>query len=101
MFVKDELKIIEFNVCFGDLEVMNVLLILKCFFVEIGEEIVDGNLKGVEFEWKVMVVKYIVLKGYLINLVRGIKFYVDEVKIREEGVRVYYVFFDENFRMFG
>ncbi|BAD84393.1 phosphoribosylamine-glycine ligase [Thermococcus kodakarensis KOD1] len=101
MLAKDEPKIIEFNARFGDPEAMNVLPILKRSLVEIGEEIVDGNLKGAEFERKATVVKYIAPKGYPTNPVRGIKLHVDEAKIREEGARVYYASLDENFRMLG
>ncbi|AMQ18202.1 phosphoribosylamine--glycine ligase [Thermococcus peptonophilus] len=101
MLAKDEPKIIEFNVRFGDPEAMNVLPILKSSLVEVGEGIVDGNLKGAEFERKATVVKYIAPKGYPTNPIRGVKLHVDETKIREEGARVYYASLDENFTMLG
>ncbi len=102
MVAKDEPKIIEFNARFGDPEAMNVLPILKSSLVEIGEGIVDGNLKRAEFERKATVVKYIAPKGYPTNPVRGgVKLHVDEVKISGEGAKVYYASLDENFRMLG
>ncbi|WP_209477601.1 phosphoribosylamine--glycine ligase [Thermococcus stetteri] len=101
MLAKDEPKIIEFNARFGDPEAMNVLPILKTSLVEIGEGIVDGNLKGAEFERKATVVKYIAPKGYPTNPVKGVRLQVDEDRIREEGAKVYYASLDENFTMLG
>jgi phosphoribosylamine--glycine ligase len=101
MLAKDEPKIIEFNTRFGDPEAMNVLPLLKSSLVEIGEGIVDGKLKGAEFEGKATVVKYIAPEGYPTNPVRGVKLSVDEEKVRAEGAKVYYASLDENFTMLG
>lgn len=101
MLAKDEPKIIEFNARFGDPEAMNVLPILKSSLVEIGEGIVDGNLKRAEFERKATVVKYIAPKGYPTSPVRGATLQVNEAKIREEGAKLYYASLDENFTMLG
>ena len=101
MLAKDEPKIIEYNARFGDPEAMNVLPILKTSLVEIGEGIVDGNLKRAEFERKATVVKYIAPKGYPTDPIKGVKIQISEDKIREEGAKVYYASVDENFTMLG
>ena len=101
MLANDEPKIIEFNARFGDPEAMNVLPILKTSLVEIGEGIVDGNLKRAEFERKATVVKYIAPKGYPTDPIKGVKIQISEDKIREEGAKVYYASVDENFTMLG
>ena len=101
MLAKDEPKIIEYNARFGDPEAMNVLPILKTSLVEIGEGIVDGNLKRAEFERKATVVKYIAPKGYPTDPIRGVQIQISEDKIREEGAKIYYASVDENFTMLG
>ena len=101
MLANDEPKIIEFNARFGDPEAMNVLPILKTSLVEIGEGIVDGNLKRAEFERKATVVKYIAPKGYPTDPIRGVQIQISEDKIREEGAKIYYASVDENFTMLG
>ena len=101
MLAKDEPKIIEYNARFGDPEAMNVLPILKTPLVEIGEGIIDGNLKRAEFEQKATVVKYIAPKGYPENPVKGVQIQVNEDKIVGEGAKVYYASVDENLTMLG
>ncbi|WP_087036034.1 phosphoribosylamine--glycine ligase [Thermococcus litoralis] len=101
MLANDEPKIIEFNARFGDPEAMNVLPILKTSLVEIGEGIIDGNLKKAEFEQKATVVKYVAPKGYPTNPIKGVKLQINEDKIREERAKVYYASIDENFTMLG
>ncbi len=101
MLANDEPKIIEFNARFGDPEAMNVLPILKTSLVEIGEGIIDGNLKRAEFEQRATVVKYIAPKGYPADPIRGIQIQISEDKIREEGAKIYYASVDENFTMLG
>ncbi len=101
MLANDEPKIIEFNARFGDPEAMNVLPILKTSLVEIGEGIIDGNLKKAEFEQKATVVKYVAPKGYPTNPIKGVKLQINEDKIREEGAKVYYASIDESFTMLG
>lgn len=66
MAVADGVRLIEYNVRFGDPEVMNVLPIMKTDFVEVCEGILGGHLDRVklEFEKKATVCKYIVPEGY-------------------------------------
>jgi len=89
-------KLIEYNARFGDPEAMNVLPLLKTNFVDICEGIVDGNLKGAEFEDKATVCKYIVPEGYPGKAVPNQVIDVNEEKINEAGVQVYYAAVNEN-----
>ncbi len=65
-FIKtdDGIKVIEFNARFGDPEAMNVLSIMTTSFDEVCQQIIDGNLKRVEFERKATVCVYVVPEGY-------------------------------------
>ena len=60
------LKLLEYNVRFGDPEVMNILPLLKSDFIEICEAIITGKLHmtPVLFNKKATVCKYLVPKGY-------------------------------------
>ena len=59
-------KLIEYNVRFGDPEVMNILPILKVDFVDLCFSIINENLKqlSVAFEKLATVCKYVVPQGY-------------------------------------
>lgn len=88
-------KLIEYNARFGDPEAMNVLPLLKTNFVDICQGIVDGNLKGADFEDKATVCKYIVPEGYPGKAVPDQVIDVNESKINEAGVEVYYAAVNE------
>jgi len=64
MATKHGLKLIEYNARFGDPEAMNVLPIMSSDFVETCWRIIDGNLRGVQFDKKATVCKYLVPQGY-------------------------------------
>ncbi|WP_297513004.1 phosphoribosylamine--glycine ligase [Thermococcus sp.] len=93
--------LIEYNARFGDPEAINVLPLLRTSLLEIAEGIVDGNLRGAEFESKATVVKYLAPKGYPTNPVRGVKVEVNEKAVEEVGARLYYASIDENFTLLG
>ena len=95
MLCRDGPKLIEYNARFGDPEAMNVLSLLDSNFVDICEGIVNGNLKGVKFEDKATVCKYIVPEGYPGNAVPNQVIDVDEAKINEAGAQVYYAAVNE------
>ncbi|HPX78258.1 MAG TPA: phosphoribosylamine--glycine ligase, partial [Methanobacterium sp.] len=59
MLTNEGPKLIEYNARFGDPEAMNVLPLLQTNFIDICKSIVDGNLKGVEFDTLATVCKYI------------------------------------------
>jgi len=95
MLGRDGPKLIEYNARFGDPEAMNVLELLKSNFVDICEGIVKGKLKGVEFEDKATVCKYIVPKGYPGSAVPNQVIEVDEKRINDAGAQVYYAAVNE------
>jgi len=63
--------------------------------VDICEGIVNGNLKGAEFEDKATVCKYIVPKGYPGSAVPNQVIEVDEKRINDAGAQVYYAAVNE------
>jgi len=89
MLTKDGPKLIEYNARFGDPEAMNVLPLLQTNFVDICNGIVDGNLRGAEFDSHATVCKYIVPQGYPGKTVPNQIIKVDE-KIKENNTLVYY-----------
>jgi len=87
--VKEGVRLIEYNVRFGDPEAMNALSLLETDLVEICLGIIHRNLKEVEirFAKKATVCKYVVPEGYPTNPKRG-----EHVKIGPlpDGVKLYY-----------
>jgi phosphoribosylamine--glycine ligase len=90
MLCKEGPKLVEYNARFGDPEAMNVLPLLETDFVDLCQEIVDGDLKSANFEKKATVCKYIVPKGYPESGKSGQILEVNESKITEQGGLVYY-----------
>ncbi len=91
MATKDGVKLIEFNARLGDPEAMNVLSILRTDFVEICNNIIDGNLKdSIKFDKKATICKYMVPAGYPENPKSNSEISVDERGIGEIGGSVYY-----------
>jgi hypothetical protein len=85
------LKIIEFNVRFGDPEAMNVLPLLKNNFVDICWAILNGNLKTtLEFEKKATVCKYLVPEGYPVSPKKDESLTVNKSKLDKLGAKFYY-----------
>ncbi|MFA5995178.1 MAG: phosphoribosylamine--glycine ligase [Patescibacteria group bacterium] len=66
MAVKNGVKLIEYNVRFGDPEIMNLMMILNTDLVKITEAIMNGTLNkiNVSFQAKASVCKYLVPQGY-------------------------------------
>ncbi|MBI5754081.1 phosphoribosylamine--glycine ligase [Candidatus Peregrinibacteria bacterium] len=93
MACKSGVRLIEYNVRFGDPEAMNVLPLLKTNFVDLCEAIIHGELAGmkVEFENKATVCKYVVPEGYPDNPVKGVQI---EIGTLPAGVRAYYASVD-------
>lgn len=88
---KKGLKLIEFNVRFGDPEAMNVLPILKDNFLELCHKIIDGNLPmKLNFEKKATVCKYLAPEGYPESPLKDQKITINMDKINEIGARIYY-----------
>lgn len=91
---KDGVKLIEYNVRFGDPEAMNVLPILETDFVEICEAQINGTLNEIQikFQEKATVCKYVVPNGYPDNPCKNEKISVGEIPA---GVKVYYASIDK------
>jgi len=93
--VKDGVRLIEYNMRFGDPEVMNTLPLLQTDFLELCSAMIDRSLDQilVSFEPKATVCKYIVPNGYPDHAVKG------EVVVLPSnipaGVRLYYGSVDE------
>jgi len=90
MLCRDGPRLVEYNARFGDPEAMNVLPLLKTSFVELCQQVVDGNLKKASFEPKATVCKYLVPNGYPESGRANSIIRVDEEKINEAGAGVYY-----------
>lgn len=90
MATAEDVKVIEFNVRFGDPEAMNVLSVLSTDFTEVCASVVDGNLKSdLRFEQNATVCKYIVPAGYGISPKTGTEIAFDEKGIGNEGAILY------------
>ena len=90
------IKVVEFNIRFGDPEAMNVLPILESNFVDICTQIIAGNLHGpLRFSEKATVCKYLVPEGYPVSPQANAKIMVDEEKINKLGAKLYYASINE------
>jgi phosphoribosylamine--glycine ligase len=90
MLCKDGPRLVEYNARFGDPEAMNVLPLLKTSFVELCQQVVDGNLKKASFQSKATVCKYLVPTGYPESGKANSIISVDEEKVKAAGAMVYY-----------
>jgi phosphoribosylamine--glycine ligase len=85
------LKLIEFNVRFGDPEAMNVLPLLKDNFVDICWAILNGTLKyGLNFEKKATVCKYLAPEGYPISPKKDELVKINKQELDKIGAKYYY-----------
>ena len=80
MKTKTGLKVIEYNVRFGDPECINVLGLLKTDLVSVCQDMINGTLtSSVEFEKKASVCRYVVPKGYPLDPKRGYEVFTDDI----------------------
>ena len=90
------IRLIEYNVRFGDPEAINVLPIMESNFVEVCQRILDGTLVGqLKFQKKATVEKYLVPTGYPDKPVANALVEVNEVDLQKVGARYYYASVDE------
>jgi phosphoribosylamine---glycine ligase len=89
MVTRDGVKLIEYNVRFGDPEAMNVLPILKTDIVDVCLAMLDGSLAelDIEYEEKATVCKYVVPKGYPEQSIAHAPLKIGEMP---EGCRLFY-----------
>ena len=90
MLTKNGPKLIEYNARFGDPEAMNVLPLMKTNFMDVCNGIIDGSLRGAEFDSKATVCKYIVPQGYPGKAIPNQIIEVDEDEIVANNTIVYY-----------
>lgn len=87
--LKNGVGLIEYNVRFGDPEVMNALAVLETDLVSVCEAMISGTLDQlkISFAKKATVCKYVVPQGYPDAPVKDVAISVGAVP---EGVRMYY-----------
>ncbi len=91
MATADGVKLLEYNVRFGDPEAMNVLSLLKEDLSDVSTRILDGNLSNAAFEREATVCKYLVPGGYPDNPERGVELRIAEPK----RAKLYYASVEE------
>ena len=85
------IKLIEYNIRFGDPEAMNILPIIQSNFVEVCQQILAGSLTDdVLFDNKATVCKYLVPDGYPDAPTEHAEIIVDESKLKKLHVKLYY-----------
>ncbi len=96
MVTKKGVKLIEYNVRFGDPESLNVLPLLSTDFVDVCEAIIGGTLAetNVEFFQQATVCKYVVPEGYPDTPVKDVAIVLDESEVPEE-VEIFYASVDK------
>ncbi len=89
MVTASGVKLIEYNVRFGDPEAMNVLPLLETDFVKVCEGICEGTLDkiNINFSHKATVCKYVVPEGYPDNPMKGARI---QLKPLPKGVKRYF-----------
>jgi fusion protein PurCD len=81
MKTRNGVKLIEYNVRFGDPEAMNLLSLLETDFVEINYAMATGTLDQIDIKYKNLatVCKYVVPLGYPENPIKGEKIDIGEL----------------------
>jgi phosphoribosylamine--glycine ligase len=91
MLTRGGVRLLEYNVRFGDPEAMNVLSTLKGDLSDISVRILDGNLSNAAFEREATVCKYLVPRGYPDHPEKGVELHVRAPK----RARLYYASVEE------
>jgi len=96
MATKDGVRLVEFNVRFGDPEALNILPLLSTDFVEVCEAMLSGSLSSisVDFLQQATVCKYVVPEGYPDAPAKNVPIEIDESSI-PENVEVFYASVEE------
>ncbi len=96
MKTRKGIKLVEYNVRFGDPEAMNVLSIMESNMADLCLKIVDGTLTNtLKFKPISTVCKYLVPEGYPVNPAKNQPIDVDENALDELGVQYYYASVDK------
>lgn len=90
--VKNGVRLIEYNMRFGDPEAMNTLALLQTDFIEVCEAMIAQKLDTVhvQFESKATVCKYVVPNGYPDAAVKGGKIELPADYIDNTAVKLYF-----------
>ncbi len=90
MAVAGGVRLVEYNVRFGDPEAMNVLALLETDLVEITEAIIQRRLDrlAVRFAPQASVCKYVVPQGYPTKPVKGVP--IDLKAVNQQAVKLFY-----------
>ena len=93
---RDGIRVIEYNVRFGDPEVMNVLPLLKTDFLDICEAILNETLHKIQvaFDHKATVCKYAVPHGYPNPSAGRAPVDIEAIPKPSDRLRVYYAAID-------
>ncbi len=86
MLTSTGVRLIEYNVRFGDPEAINVLSLLKSNLINIGQQITDQQLSDAEFHSEATVCVYLVPEGYPTNPIRDQPLEIDE----PEDIDIFY-----------
>ncbi len=90
------IRLIEYNVRFGDPEAMNVLPIMESNLVEVCQKILDGTLAGpLKFQKKATVEKYLVPAGYPDKPMADALVEVQDTDLQRLGAKYYFASVDE------
>jgi len=96
MATRDGVRLLEYNVRFGDPEGMNVLPILEDDLLGVCERLADGNLPAaLRFAKQATVCKYVVPSGYGTKPKAGTPIEVNESWIAKVGADVFYASVEE------
>lgn len=91
MLTRDGVKLLEYNARFADPESMNVLSVTRGRLTDVLQSAATGNISGgLTFEKMSTVCRYYVPHGYGEKPVKGSQITVDEKKIEEMGVDLFY-----------
>jgi phosphoribosylamine--glycine ligase len=98
--VKNGVRLIEYNVRFGDPEAMNALTLLETDLADICQAMIDGTLDqlDIQFAKKATVCKYVVPEGYPTDPKKGDKIEIGDLHAtahKPKGVSYYLASVDE------
>jgi phosphoribosylamine--glycine ligase len=87
----DGVKLIEYNVRFGDPEALNVLSVLQTDFADICESIINETLDRIKITWapRATVCKYLVPHNYPDNPVKNVAIDTSRVPPDSENLKVF------------
>jgi phosphoribosylamine--glycine ligase len=94
---REGIKLIEYNVRFGDPESLNVLSLLQTDFLDVCEAIIRGTLDAlpIDFADRSTVCKYVVPENYPDSPVKGVAVDLSQMPEESEELRIFRAAIDE------